>query len=77
VQLEIEDEGANIADLSHIFEPVKMDAPSEKATNMNELGMTIAHRLIKVLGGSVMLESNPPHGLKVTIYLPARPPEEK
>lgn len=77
MQLEIEDEGATIADLSHIFEPVRIDAPSEKATNMNELGMAIAHRLIKALGGSVMLESNPPRGLKVTIYLPARPPEEK
>lgn len=75
IRLEIEDEGATVADLSHILEPFRMDAPSEKATNMNELGMTISQRLIKALGGSVMLESNPPHGLKVTINLPARPPE--
>lgn len=75
IRLEIDDEGATVADLSHVFEPVELDAPSEKPTNMNELGMAIAHRLIKALGGNVMLENNPERGLKVTIKLPARPPE--
>jgi signal transduction histidine kinase len=74
-QIIIEDKGETIRDMSSIFEPVDIDAPSEKATNMNELGLSIARRLIDVLGGTVKLESTQASGLRVVIELPARPTE--
>lgn len=69
----IEDEGQVVEDLSRIFEPINIEAPTEAASNMNELGLAIARRLIDVLGGSVHLESRPPRGLRVLIELPIRP----
>ncbi|MBV9957792.1 MAG: hypothetical protein JO360_05190, partial [Acidobacteria bacterium] len=73
----IEDAGERIEDISHIFDPVDIEAPSEHPTGMNELGLVIARRLIDVLGGAVELERPEPHGLKVTIELPGRPMEQK
>ena len=72
----IEDEGETVEDLSRIFEPIKIEAPTETASNMNELGLAIARRLIDVLGGEVKLESQPPRGLRVLIQLPIRPTRE-
>lgn len=74
-EIKIEDKGELLSDLSRIFEPVDISAPTEKATSMNELGLAIARRLIDVLGGQVTLENSTPHGLKVSIELPARPTE--
>ncbi len=76
-QITIEDEGEPLENMAGIFEPIDMDAPSEAATNMNELGLVIARRLIDVLGGTVTLESKLAGGLKVSIELPATPPEIK
>ncbi|HEX8706658.1 MAG TPA: histidine kinase dimerization/phospho-acceptor domain-containing protein [Pyrinomonadaceae bacterium] len=76
-QIIIEDHGEVIGDMSRIFEPVDITAPSENAACMNELGLVISRRLIDVLGGSVTLESLSPHGLKVTIELPSRPTNEE
>jgi signal transduction histidine kinase len=75
-QIIIEDKGAPIEDMSSIFEPVDIDAPSENATNMNELGLAISRRLIDVLGGTVKLESPNRQGLRVAIELPIRPTEQ-
>jgi signal transduction histidine kinase len=75
--LMIEDTGERIEDISHIFDPVDIEAPSEHPTGMNELGLVISRRLIDVLGGTVKLETPKPHGLKVTIELPGRPMETK
>ena len=72
----IEDEGEAVEDLSRVFEPIDIEAPTEAASSMNELGLVIARRLIDVLGGTVRLESNPPHGLRVFIELPVRPTEK-
>jgi signal transduction histidine kinase len=72
-RIRIEDEGETVEDLSHIFEPINIEAPTETASNMNELGLAIARRLIDVLGGQVELESSPPRGLRVLIELPLRP----
>jgi signal transduction histidine kinase len=69
----IEDEGETVKDLSRIFEPINIEAPTETASNMNELGLAIARRLIDVLGGRVELQSRPPRGLRVLIELPIRP----
>ncbi len=74
-QIIVEDSGEPIHDMSSIFEPVDIDAPSEKATSMTELGLAIARRLIDALGGTVTLASPAERGLKVIIELPVRPPE--
>jgi signal transduction histidine kinase len=71
--IQIEDEGEPIEDLSRIFEPINIEAPTETATSMNELGLAIARRLIDVLGGEVRLDGQRPRGLRVSIKLPIRP----
>jgi signal transduction histidine kinase len=74
-QIVIQDQGELPTDISHIFEPVELSAPSESATTMNELGLVISRRLIDLLGGSVIAEALQPSGLKVVIELPIRPTE--
>ena len=64
------DEGPPPEDPEHIFDAVDVDAPSERGTNMNELGLVIAHRLLGALGGGVRLSQHP-RGLEVQLSLPA------
>jgi signal transduction histidine kinase len=73
--LEILDEGEPLTDPSHLFDAVDVDAPNERGTNMNELGLVIAHRLLGVLGGRVALRPLEPRGLAVCLNLPTRPAE--
>lgn len=75
VRVEITDEGKPLEDPARIFEPVDIDAPNERGTNMNELGLVIAHRLLGVLGGEVTLQDLEPAGLSIHLDLPARPTE--
>jgi len=72
-EITIEDAGERLQDMSRVFEPVHLDAPSEQASNMNELGLVIARRLIDAIGGTVKLESAATGGLLVKIEIPARP----
>jgi signal transduction histidine kinase len=75
--IEIRDKGAPPSDAAHIFDVIEIDAPNERGTNMNELGLVIAHRLVAVLGGRIVLHTeSPPHGLIVTLELPAYPTKE-
>ena len=69
--VEIEDEGEPLADPARIFDPVDLDAPSERGTNMNELGLVIAHRLLGLLGGTVRLDTARARGLAVRLEVPA------
>ncbi|HEX7174544.1 MAG TPA: HAMP domain-containing sensor histidine kinase [Pyrinomonadaceae bacterium] len=71
----IRDEGAPLEDPEHLFEPVDVDTPNERGTNMNELGLVIAHRLIDALGGTVSLSHPGGHGLEVRLSLPESPRE--
>ena len=73
IRIEIGDGGEPLEDHARLFEPVDIDAPNERGTNMNELGLVIAHRLLGVLGGGVTLHDLSPEGLSVHINLPARP----
>jgi signal transduction histidine kinase len=75
VRIEITDSGAPLEDPARLFEPVDIDAPNERGTNMNELGLVIAHRLLDVLGGSVTLHDLEPTGLSVHLNLPTCPTE--
>lgn len=70
--IEISDEGEQLLDLGHLFDAVDLDAPSESGTNMNELGLIIAHRLIDVLGGRVNLDTSSARGLIVRLDFPTR-----
>jgi signal transduction histidine kinase len=74
--VEIRDEGEPLADAAHIFDAVEMDAPNEHGTNMNELGLVIAQRLVAVLNGRVTLDTDAPSGLTVRLELPAYPTKE-
>ncbi|HZI18056.1 MAG TPA: HAMP domain-containing sensor histidine kinase [Pyrinomonadaceae bacterium] len=73
--LDIIDEGEPLTDPSHLFDAVDVDAPNERGTNMNELGLVIAHRLLGVLGGKASLRPLEPRGLAVRLNLPVRPAE--
>ena len=72
-QIKIEDEGEPLSNPSCVFKTIELCAPSERATNMDELGLVIARRLVNVLGGTVTLENQQPRGLMTLIELPARP----
>ncbi|HKP73790.1 MAG TPA: HAMP domain-containing sensor histidine kinase [Pyrinomonadaceae bacterium] len=74
--IEIHDEGDSLGDAAHIFDPIEVDAPNERGTNMNELGLVIAHRVVSVLNGTVSLDDNAPRGLTVRLQLPAYPTKE-
>jgi signal transduction histidine kinase len=76
LRIEITDSGSPLEDPARLFEPVDIDAPNERGTNMNELGLVIAHRLLDVLGGSVTLHDLEPTGLSVHLNLPACPTEK-
>jgi signal transduction histidine kinase len=77
LRIEITDEGQPLQDPARLFEPVDIDAPNERGTNMNELGLVIAHRLLDVLGGSVTLHDLEPTGLSVHLNLPVCPTEKQ
>jgi len=74
--IEITDEAEPCADAAHIFDAVEIDAPNERGTNMNELGLVIAQRLVAVLKGRIALDTDAPHGLTVRLELPAYPTKE-
>ena len=76
LRIEITDGGEPLQDPARLFEPVDIDAPNERGTNMNELGLVIAHRLLDALGGSVALHDLRPTGLSVHLNLPACPTEK-
>ncbi|HEV2800498.1 MAG TPA: HAMP domain-containing sensor histidine kinase [Pyrinomonadaceae bacterium] len=76
VCVEIEDEGEPRDAAADIFDAVEMDAPNERGTNMNELGLVIAQRLVAVLNGHITLDTNAPRGLTVRLELPAYPTKE-
>ncbi|HYG09195.1 MAG TPA: GAF domain-containing sensor histidine kinase [Pyrinomonadaceae bacterium] len=76
VCVEIHDEGEPRADAAHIFDNIEIDAPNERGTNMNELGLVIAQRLVAVLNGRIAFDNAAPHGLTVRLELPAYPTKE-
>lgn len=77
--IEITDDGEPLSDPARIFdlfdsghEPGAM--PNDRGTDMNELGLVIAHRLLAVLNGTVELSSVEPQGLRVRLTFPQLPP---
>lgn len=76
LRIEIGDEGEPLQNAASLFEPVDVDTPNERGTNMNELGLVIAHRLLDALGGNVTLHERRPTGLLVHLNLPVRPTKQ-
>ena len=70
LSIEIADEGAPLEDPAHLFDAVDVDAPNERGTNMNELGLVIAHRLLGALGGGAGLQEGERAGLTVRLTIP-------
>jgi signal transduction histidine kinase len=75
--IEISDEGEPLQETAHVFDAIEMDAPNEKGTNLNELGLDIAQRIVAMLDGRIVLDTDAaPHGLTVRLELPAYPTKE-
>ncbi|MCA1814948.1 MAG: HAMP domain-containing histidine kinase [Acidobacteria bacterium] len=74
VAVEITDEGVTPRDAASLFEP-KREAESARCTEMTSLGLVIAQRLIKLLGGEVSTRARDPRGLAVRLELPVQPTE--
>ena len=73
-RIEIRDRGEPLPDPAHLFDAVDVDAPGEASTNMNELGLVIAHRLTRALGGRPPDQTGG-RGLEVRLSLPESPRE--
>ncbi|HZH30751.1 MAG TPA: HAMP domain-containing sensor histidine kinase [Pyrinomonadaceae bacterium] len=76
VCVEISDEGKPLADAAQVFDAVELDAPNESGTNLNELGLAIAQRLVAVLNGRTGFSNAASRGLTIRIELPAYPTKE-
>lgn len=74
VALSIADEGKGIAaaDQARVFEKFERVDPSEPGGN--GLGLYIARRLARAMGGDLTLASAPGKGARFTLSLPANPP---
>ncbi|MFZ4737216.1 MAG: response regulator [Bradymonadia bacterium] len=71
VVFEVEDNGTGIPDhaLAHIFEPFYTTKENGRGTG---LGLTLVDDIVHQHGGRVAVETEPGHGTKFTVRLPAR-----
>ncbi len=71
VVFEVEDNGTGIPDhvLPHIFEPFYTTKENGRGTG---LGLTLVDDIVHQHGGRVAVETEPGHGTKFTVRLPAR-----
>jgi signal transduction histidine kinase len=68
----IEDDGARVENLDRVFDI----EDSSREANVNELGILIARRLVKLLKGKVALRERESGGLEIKIDIPAKPAQE-
>jgi len=70
IEVVFEDTGSGISDdiLPKIFEPFFTTRPRGEGTG---LGLTIAHRIVAALGGSIQVKTTPKHGSAFSVSLPA------
>jgi two-component system sensor histidine kinase BarA len=71
LQVQIEDEGDAIKDMSRVFDPE--EAPRAGKTDLNELGIIVGRRLVEMMKGVVTLQNRETGGLRTTLQLPAGP----
>jgi signal transduction histidine kinase len=70
IEVVFEDTGSGISDdiLPKIFEPFFTTRPRG---GRHRLGLTIAHRIVAGLGGSIQVKTTPKHGSAFSVSLPA------
>jgi signal transduction histidine kinase len=73
LQVQIEDEGDPIKNMSRVFDPE--DTPRAGKTDLNELGIIVGRRLLELMKGTVTLENRDSSGLRTLIEVPAGPPK--
>lgn len=71
LQVQIEDEGDAIKDMSRVFDPE--EAPRAGKTDLNELGIIVGRRLVEMMKGAVTLQNRETGGLRTSLQLPAGP----
>src|SRR6266852_5789106 len=69
LQVQIEDEGDAIKDMSRVFDPE--EAPRAGKTDLNELGIIVGRRLVEMMKGVVTLQNRETGGLRTSLQLPA------
>lgn len=69
----VEDTGEGIAaeDLGHVFEPFYRGDPARQGPGAG-LGLALADRIVRAMGGSIAAESRPAAGARFAIEIPAR-----
>ncbi|MCX6567474.1 MAG: ATP-binding protein [Candidatus Aminicenantes bacterium] len=80
VHLQVEDQGIGIgkSEQKKIFEKFyRSESALESDVKGSGIGLPLVEHVVRAHGGKVLLESEPGKGTRVTIRLPARPPEEK
>ena len=73
LQVQIDDEGEPIKDMSRVFDPE--DTPRAGKTDLNELGIIVGRRLLELMKGTVSLENREATGLRTLIEVPAGSPK--
>jgi signal transduction histidine kinase len=71
LDIRVKDNGEPPKDTSTVFDPEHSSSALEP--NINELGIIIGHKLLEMMGGTVVLENGVPRGLESRITMPARP----
>lgn len=74
LQVQIDDEGEPIKDMSRVFDPE--DTPRAGKTDLNELGIIVGRRLLELMKGTVSLENREATGLRTVIEVPAGSPKQ-
>lgn len=71
LQVQIDDEGEPIKDMSRVFDPE--ETPRAGLTDLNELGIIVGRRLLEMMKGTVLLQNREAGGLRTSLQLPAGP----
>jgi PAS domain S-box-containing protein len=73
--IEVSDTGPGIEDqaLRRLFRPFEAAAPSR--AQGTGLGLALAHRLVRLMGGKLRVDSQPARGTRIQVEVPARPVE--